>query len=215
MAFLIFMARLLAESGATGQAFSRVITEVGQPVTNYNITDQYTSSDNQGYINPEIKWLKGFAVQNQTGYKDSSAIPVVIPLENYQVVEYEPENNIFSIYSLTKGVQSTSQNSTDVDTKLNPPIQIPDQDGIGNSSKSIAPIAIITRRLKSEQLQQYTSPAIQAEEAVLMKILHILDANGSFRKDPAFLERQRKREREHCKEALPDRSRLRRAQKRA
>ena len=80
-----------------------MVTEVGQPVTNYNITDQYTSSDNQGYINPEIKWLKGFAVQNQTFYKDSPAIPVAIPLENYQIVEHDPENNIFFDILLNKG----------------------------------------------------------------------------------------------------------------
>ncbi|WP_257284312.1 hypothetical protein, partial [Endozoicomonas sp. SESOKO1] len=41
---------LLAEPGATGQAFSRMVTEVGQPVTDHNMTAQSTSSDNQGYL---------------------------------------------------------------------------------------------------------------------------------------------------------------------
>ena len=188
----------LAESGATGQAFSRMVTEFGQPVTNHDITEQSTSSDNQGYLNPEKKWLKGFTVQNQTGYKDSPAIPVAIPLKNYQVVEHDPENNTFSIYSITKGVQSTTKNSTNVDTKLNPPIQIPDQDSIGNSSKSTAPIAITTPQLKSEHLQQYTSPEIQAEEA---------DENSShikcrreLREDPAYAERKRERNRKRNRE---------------
>ena len=182
----------LAESGATGQAFSRIITKVGQPVTNHEITDQSTNSYNQGYLNPEKEWLKGLAVQNQTSYKDSPAIPVAIPLGNYQIVEHATENNTFSKYSLKKGVQSTSQNSTDVDTTLNPPIQIPDQDRIGNSSKSTAPIVIITPRLKSEQLQQYTSPAIQAEEAIDENSSHI-ECQKELRKDPAYAERQRER----------------------
>ena len=196
----------LAEPGATGQAFSRMVTESGQPVTNHDITDQSTSSDNQGYLNPEKEWLKGFAVQNQTGYKDFPAISVAIPLENYQVVEHDPENNTFSIYSITKDVQSTSQNSTDVDTKLNPPIQIPDQDGIGNSSKSTAPIAITTPRLKSEHLQQYTSSAIQAEEAD-ENSSHI-ECQRELRKDPAYAqskrELQRKRKRERKRELRKD-----------
>ncbi|MBO9484479.1 MULTISPECIES: hypothetical protein [Gammaproteobacteria] len=46
---------VLAESGAIGQAFSRKVTEVGQPLTNHDITDQSTSSHNQGYLNPEKK----------------------------------------------------------------------------------------------------------------------------------------------------------------
>ena len=189
----------LAESGTTGQAFSRMVTEFGQPVTNHDITDQYTISDNQGCLNPEKEWLKGLTVQNQTSYKGSPAIPVVIPLENYQVVEHDPENNTFSIYSLTKDVQSTSQNSTDVDTRLNPPIQIPDQDDIGNSSKPTAPITIITARLKSEQLQQYTSPVIQAEEAIDENSSHI-ECQRELRKDPAYAERERERQRERRKD---------------
>ncbi|WP_422468192.1 hypothetical protein [Endozoicomonas sp. ALC013] len=189
----------LAESGATGQVFSRMVTEVGLPVTNHDMTDQSTSSDNQGYLNHKKKWLKDFAVQNQTGYNDSPAIPVAIPLENYQVAEYDPENKTFSIYSITKGVQSISQNSTDVDTKLNSPIQIPKQDGIGNFSKSTAPIAIITRRLKSEHLQQYISPAIQDEEAVDENSSHI-ECQRELRKDPAYPERQRERNRERQRE---------------
>ena len=183
-----------AESGATGQAFSRMVTEVGQPVTDHGMTDQSENSDNQGYLNPEKEWLKGFALQNRTGYKDTPAIPVAIPLENYQVVEYDPENNTFSIYSLTKGVQSTSQNSTDVDTRLNPPIQIPDQDGIGNSSESTAPIAINAPRLKSKHLQQATSPAIQAEETIDENSSHI-ECQRELRKDPAYIERQREHQR--------------------
>ncbi len=189
----------LAESGATGQVFSRMVTEVGLPVTNHDMTDQSTSSDNQGYLNHKKKWLKDFAVQNQTGYNDSPAIPVAILLENYQVAEYDPENKTFSIYSITKGVQSISQNSTDVDTKLNSPIQIPKQDGIGNFSKSTAPIAIITRRLKSEHLQQYISPAIQDEEAVDENSSHI-ECQRELRKDPAYPERQRERNRERQRE---------------
>ena len=190
----------LAEPGATGQAFSRMVTEFEQPVTNHHITDQSISSNNQGYLNPEKEWLKGFAVQNQTSHKDSPAIPLAIPintiepLENHQAAEYDPENNTFSIYSLTKGIQSTSQNSTDVDIKLNPPIQIPDQDGIGNSSNSTAPIAIITRRLKNEHLQQYTSPAIQAEEAIDENSSHI-ECQRELRKDPAYAQPKRKLQR--------------------
>ncbi len=182
----------LAESGAAGQAFSRVVTEVGQPVTKHDMTGQTTSSDNQGYLNPKIKWLKDFAVQNQTSYKDSPAIPVAIPLKNYQVAEYDPENNTFSIYSLTKGVQSTSQNSTDVDTKLNSPIQIPNQDAISNFSKSTAPIAIITPQLTSEHLQQYTSPAIQAEESIDENSSHI-ECQRKLRKNSAYAHRKRER----------------------
>ena len=197
----------LAESGATGQAFSRMVTEFGQPVTNHDITDPSTSSDNQGYLNPEKEWLKGFTVQNQTSHKDSRAIPVAIPLENYQVLEHAPENNTFSIYTLTKDVQSTSQNSTDVDTKLNPPIQISNQDGIGNSSIPTAPIAIITAQLQSEHLQQYTSPAIQAEEAIDENSSHI-ECQRELRKDSAYAEckreLQRKRHRERQRELRKD-----------
>ena len=181
-----------AESGATGQTFSRMVTEVGQPVTDHEMTDQSTSSDNQGYLNPEREWLKGSAVQNQTSYKDS---PVAISLENYQVAKYDPENNPFSIYSLLKGVQSTSQNPTDVDTRLNPPNQIPDQDGIGNFPESTVPIAIISPRLKSEYLQQDTSPAIQAEEAIDENSSHI-ECQRELRKDPAYLQHKRERQRE-------------------
>ncbi|WP_422467845.1 hypothetical protein [Endozoicomonas sp. ALC013] len=195
----------LAEPGATGQAFFRMVTEVEQPVTNHNMTDQSTSSDNQGHLNPKKKWLKYFAVQNQTSYKDSPAIPVatpinlIEPLKNYQTAEYDPENNTFSIYSLTKGVQSTSQNSTDVDTKLNPPTQIPNQDGIGNFSKSTASIAIITPRLKSENLQQYTSPSIQAEEAIDENSSHI-ECQRELHKDPAYAQSKRERQRERRRE---------------
>ncbi|USE36451.1 hypothetical protein [Endozoicomonas sp. SCSIO W0465] len=193
----------LAESGATGHAFSRMVTEFGQPVTSYDNTDQSTSSDNQEYLNPKIKWLKDFAVQNQTGYKDSPAIPVAIPLENYQVVEHDPGNNTFSIYSLTKRVQSTSQSSTEVDTKPNPPIQIPNQDGIGNYSKSTVPIAIFNPRLKSEHHQQYTSPAIQAEEAIVENPSHI-ECKRELREDSAYAERNRVRNRELKRELRKD-----------
>ena len=48
------------ESGATGQVFSRMVAQVGQPVTNHDITDQSTSSDNQRYLNPKKKWLNDF-----------------------------------------------------------------------------------------------------------------------------------------------------------
>ncbi|WBA79738.1 hypothetical protein [Endozoicomonas sp. GU-1] len=50
----------LAEPGTTGQAFSRMVTEVGQPVTNHDRTDQPISSDNQGYLNPKKKMVKRF-----------------------------------------------------------------------------------------------------------------------------------------------------------
>ncbi|WP_422489321.1 hypothetical protein [Endozoicomonas sp. ALE010] len=189
----------LAESGATGQAFSRLVTEVRQPVTNHDMTDQSTSSDNQGYLNPKKKWLEDFAVQNQTNYKESPAIAVAIPLENYQVAEYDPENNTFLIYSFTKGIQSTSQNSTDVDTKLNPPIQIPNQEDIGNFSKSTSPIAIITPQLKSEYLQQYTSPATQAEEAIDESSSQI-ECQRELRKAPTYAERRRERQRQRQRE---------------
>ncbi|USE36941.1 hypothetical protein [Endozoicomonas sp. SCSIO W0465] len=199
----------LAESGATGHAFSRMVTEFGQPVTSYDNTDQSTSSDNQGYLNPKIKWLKGFAVQNQTGYKDSPAIPVAIPLENYQVVEHDPENNTFSIYSLTKRVQSTSQSSTEVDTKPNPPIQIPNQDGIVNYSKSTVPTVIFNPRLKSEHHQQYTSPAIQAEEAIVENPSHI-ECKRELREESAYVERNRVRNRELKRELRKDPARAER-----
>ncbi|WBA79747.1 hypothetical protein [Endozoicomonas sp. GU-1] len=143
----------LAESGATGQVFSWTVTEVGKPVTNHDMSDQSTRSDNQGYLNHKKKLLKDFTVQNQNSYNDSPAISVAIPLENCQIAEYDPENKTFSIYSLTKGIQSISQTSTDVDTKLNPPIQIPKQDGIGNFSKSTAPIAaMLCLRVESDLL---------------------------------------------------------------
>ncbi len=199
----------LAESGAKGQAFSRMVTEVEQPVTNHDMTDQSTSSDIQGHLNSEKKWLKDFAIQNQTNHKDSPAIPVAIPLKNYQVAEYDPENNSFSIYSLTKGIQSTSQNSTDVNTKLNPPIQIPNQEGIGNSFKSTASIAIITPRLKSDHLQQDRSPSIQAEETIDENSSHI-ECQRELHKDPAYAERKRERQRALRKDpAYAERERVR------
>ncbi|WBA79735.1 hypothetical protein [Endozoicomonas sp. GU-1] len=200
----------LAESGATGQAFSRMVTEVEQSVTNHDITEQSTSSDHQGDLGPKKKWLKAFAVQNQTNYKDSPAIPVAIPInpteppKNDQPVKYDPENNPFSIYSLTKGFQSTSQSSRDVNTKLNPPIQIPNQDGIGNLSKSKAPIAIIIPRLQSEHHQQDTSPAIQTEEAIDENPSHI-ECQRELHKDPAYAERNR----EHQKKLQRERQRKR------
>ncbi|MGI2030165.1 hypothetical protein [Endozoicomonas acroporae] len=203
----------LAESGAKGQAFSRMVTEVGQPVTNHDMTDQSTSSDNQGHLNSEKKWLKDFAIQNQTNHKDSPAIPVAIPLKNYQVAEYDPENNSFSIYSLTKGIQSTSQNSTDVNTKLNPPIQIPNQDGIGHSFKSTASIAIITPRLKSDHLQQDRTPSIQAEETIDENSSHI-ECQRELHKDPAYAERKREHQRALRKDsAYAERERVRKRER--
>ncbi|WP_419835308.1 hypothetical protein [Endozoicomonas atrinae] len=136
-----------AESGATGQAFSRMVAEVGQPVTNHDITDQSTSSDNQRYLNPKKKWLNDFIVQNPTSDNDPSAIPAAMrinhiePLKNNQVPEYIPENNPFSIYSITRDVQSTSQYAPVVDTKLYQPLQIPNQYCNDTFSKPESPTA--------------------------------------------------------------------------
>ena len=55
--------------------------------------------------------------------------------------------------------QSTPQISSVVDNNLHQPVHIPDQDRLGTFSKPEVPIAIITPRLNSEQLQQNTSSA--------------------------------------------------------
>ncbi len=191
-----------AESGATGQAFSRMVAEVEQPVTNHDITDQSTSSDNQGYLNPEKKCLKDFNVQNPTSDNDSSAIPAAIsinqiePVKNNQVPEYIPENNPFSIYSITKDVQSTSQYTSDVVTNLNQPIQNSNQGGIGIPSESSVPMVIIS----PFELQQNKPPAIQAEDVIDENSSHIerqrKRQRDRYQKDTVFAERQRKRQRD-------------------
>ena len=210
-----FQGMPLPESGATGQAFSRMVTEVGQPVTNHDITDQSTSSDNQGYLNPKKKCLKDFAVQDLTSYNDSSATPAAIsidrigPVGTNQIPKYIPENNPFSIYSILKDAQSTSQYASDVDTHLYQPLQMSNQGDIGIPSGSSVPIAIISPRLNSE-LQQNKSPAIQAEE--------VIDENSSHiereRERRADLEKrkllnQRQRERYHKKMQDPEKRKLR------
>ena len=196
-----FQGMPLPESGATGQAFSRMVTEVGQPVTNHDITDQSTSSDNQGYLNPKKKWLKNFAVQDLTSYNDSSATPAAIsidrigPVGTNQIPKYIPENNPFSIYSILKDAQSTSQYASDVDTHLYQPLQMSNQGDIGIPSGSSVPIAIISPRLNSE-LQQNKSPAIQAEEVIDENSSHI-ERERERRADPEKrkLINQRQRER--------------------